>query len=364
MTPPASFYFHVPFCTGRCAYCAFHSGPPPTPETLSAYLDSLARAFDAFSPAPLPCATLYFGGGTPGLLGPDGFRRWHSLFIGPRLIPQPGFEWSVELHPAGVTLPLLQTLRELGATRVSIGVQALHDPTLLALNRRHTADDARRAIALARDHFTNTGIDLIAGLPGITPRRWQATLGEIIRWDLSHISAYTLSIEPGTPLARAPAPPSDGLDEMALASRTFAAAGLTRYETSNFALPGRECRHNLAYWQGLDYLGLGPGAASRLGLRRLTPREETLTPLDDALERTLTRLRTARGFSPARAARRHPLLTPLLPAWTRLLHRFRAHGLLTEPSPGTFAPTPRGHEVADALIRELLAAAETAPGRI
>lgn len=361
MTSPAAFYFHAPFCTGRCTYCSFHSGPPPTEAALAAYLDGLTRAFDAFSATPLSCSTLYFGGGTPGLIGSESFRRWHARFIGERLLPEPGFEWTVELHPATATPPLLNTLRALGTTRLSIGVQALDDAVLLAHNRRHTADCARRAVALAREAgFGDVGIDLIAGLPGVTLPRWEATLREVAGWDLRHLSIYTLSIDPGSALAaRGATPPSDGLDEMALAAEMLSASGLLRYETSNFARPGHECRHNLAYWRGCDYLGLGPGAASRLGLLRRTPEEEILTPLDDALERTLTRLRTAEGFSLERALGDFPVLSPFRAAWARLLTSFCANGLLFEPEPGFFAPTPRGHEVGDGIIRELLTATKS-----
>lgn len=343
-------YLHVPFCTGRCAYCAFVSGPPGDPEAYVAGLlrEAAARGVGAVG----PLETLYCGGGTPALLGEAGFRRLAASGL---FTLAPGAEWTVELHPAATTRALARTLAGLGVTRLSLGVQSFDDAALARCNRRHTARQALEAIETARAAVPDTGIDLIAGLPGVSPAAWTRTLRRAAGLGLPHVSVYALTVEPGSAWGRAglPAPDPDALcDAIAEAAETLAGAGLRRYETSNYALPGRACRHNLNTWRGGDYLGLGRGAASRLGrLRRAGDgSEETLSDEADALERALTALRTAEGFDPEAAAARFPVLAPRLGRWRRLLAGFRAEGLLDARN----APTTRGHEVADALARALL----------
>ena len=348
---PKHLYLHVPFCTGRCAYCAFLSGPPPADP--AAYVDALSREAAARGfPSLGPLETLYCGGGTPALLGERGFVRLREsgLF---RLAE--GAEWTVELHPAAVTAPLVRTLAALGVNRLSIGVQAFDDATLARCNRRHTARQALEAVDLARAAVPDTGIDLIAGLPGVSPAEWARTLRQTVALGLPHVSVYALSVEPGSAWGRAGLAPPDPdrlCDAVGEAAEALAGAGLRRYETSNHARPGFECRHNLNTWHGGDYLGLGRGAASRLGrLRRAGDgAEETLSPEEDTLERALTRLRLAEGFDLGAILARFPILRPRRARWARLLADFRAHGLLAAGN----APTLRGYEVLDAMERELL----------
>lgn len=344
-------YLHVPFCTGRCAYCAFLSGTPPAdPAT---HVDALLREAAARGfPTVGPLDSLYCGGGTPALLGERGFARLRASGL---FTLADGAEWTVELHPAAVTAPLVRTLAALGVTRLSLGVQAFDDATLARCNRRHTARQALEAIETARAAVPDTGIDLIAGLPGVSPAEWTRTLRRTVSLGLPHVSVYALSVEPGSAWGRAGmAPPDPDLlcDAVAEAADALAAAGLRRYETSNYARPGWECRHNLNTWHGGDYLGLGRGAASRLGLLRRSGDgdEETLTPEEDALERALTELRLAEGLDLEATFARFPLLAPRRDRWARLLADFRAHGLLD----GTNTPTRRGYEVLDAMERELL----------
>lgn len=345
-------YLHVPFCTGRCAYCGFVSGPPP--ERPGDYVDVLAREAAARGFAlPLgPLESLYCGGGTPALLGVAGFRR---LAASGFYTLAPGAEWTVELHPAAVTRDLVAALADLGVTRLSIGVQSFDEAALARCRRRHTVRQALEAIETARAAIADMGIDLIAGLPGVSAAAWTQTLRRAVALGLPHLSVYALSIEPESAWGRAGMAPPDPerlCDAVAEAAETLGAAGLARYETSNYARPGFACRHNLNTWRGGDYLGLGRGAASRLGRTRRAGdgTEETLAEEEDALERALTALRLAEGFDPEAAARRFPVLAPRLPRWRRLLAGFRAEGLLTAAN----APTTRGHEVLDALARALL----------
>lgn len=351
MNSPSSIkdlYLHIPYCTGKCAYCAFHSGlPPPHPED---YVETLIEMSRPYRTVLTPLATLYCGGGTPGLLGVEGFQRLRQA---PFMVFKEGYEWTVELHPTTCTPALLETLAEIGVNRISIGVQSFFDPTLLACHRRHTAQQARDAIALARTFIPDTGIDLIAGLPGIDESLWQATLEEAIAFDLPHLSVYGLSIDEGSRWHREghPSPDPDLLcDRIAVAAELLTRAGFERYETSNYAKPGYRCQHNLNTWRGGDYLGLGHGAASRLGLQRLDGFGQTtmLTPLEDAFERALTHLRLSDGFPMDTLLARFPLLKPYRTRWEETLKQLERHGLLTACG----APTTRGYEVLDALMRE------------
>ena len=349
-TRPEHLYLHVPFCSGRCAYCAFVSGPPP--ERPEAYVDALLQEASVRSIPLAPLKTLYCGGGTPALLGEKGFTRLRTSNL---FTLAEDAEWTVELHPAAVTPSLIRTLADLGVTRLSLGVQALDDAVLTRCNRRHTVRQALEALEIARSVLPDTGIDLIAGLPGVSSDGWRKTLHRVAALDLPHVSVYALSIEPGSVWGRQALPPPDPdllCDAVAEAQEVLSSAGLRRYETSNYARPGYACRHNLNTWMGGDYLGLGRGAVSRISLHRRygDGSEECFAPLDDALERALTCLRLDTGFSPENAVQRFPILAPFLPRWKIVLAQARAHGLLNERN----APTPRGHEVLDALERTLL----------
>jgi oxygen-independent coproporphyrinogen-3 oxidase len=350
--PLEHLYLHFPFCTGRCGYCAFISGLPPADPT--AYIDTLLTEATQRHLTLAPLKTLYCGGGTPGLIGPKGFQALtHAgLFTFAK-----DYEWSVELHPTIVTPELMQTLAECGVTRISIGVQSFDDAVLQRCNRRHTLAQALAAVALARRFIPDTGIDLIAGLPGVTKALWSETLSRTLELDLPHLSIYSLSIDEGSAWARAGMEPPNAeqvCDAIAEAEALLATAGLHRYETSNYAREGYQCQHNLNTWQGGDYVGLGHGAASRIGaLRRATTGEEThLDPLEDALERALTQLRLAEGFDLKRCIARYPHLAPFATAWEKRLAELRQFGLLTAHN----APTTRGYEVLDAIERTLLEA--------
>ena len=350
MHPLKDLYLHFPFCTGRCGYCAFVSGPPP--QHPIAYIDSLVAEARQRSLTFAPLQTLYCGGGTPGLIGSAGFKALSasSLFTFAQ-----GYEWTVELHPRTVTAELLETLATCGVTRLSIGVQSLDDEVLNFCNRRHTAQEALEAVQLARTFIPDTGIDLIAGLPGVDAPLWQETLARCIDLDLPHLSIYALSIDEGSIWEKRDVSSPDAeavCDAIALASARLAEVGLQRYETSNYAREGYRCQHNLNTWHGGNYAGLGRGAASRIGRMRRAGdgTEEPLNELDDALERALTQLRLDEGFCVAACIERFPCLAPYAKAWATILADFHQHGLLT----ATYAPTTRGYEILDALERALL----------
>lgn len=374
-------YIHVPFCDGKCHYCGFYSivacqsvvalySPLPAEE-----LGLLLEADPAALKRP---ATLYIGGGTPSMLGADGLKRLADALS--RRVPLDALEeWTVELNPASVSPALLEALKAIGVNRLSIGVQSFDDTILLSIGRRHDAAAAVKAVALALDSgFDNTGIDLIAGLPGSTQALWQATLERALSMPLKHVSVYALSLEPGTPLAvqaaKGAVMPSDEeqLAALAQAEGVLGQAGFGRYEISNYAIPGYECRHNLGIWRGNDYVGLGPAAASRLnrkrwtntedlsdymealgGGRRPAARQETLDDREDATERALFALRLSEGIDPDDVARRFPALRDQASAWEERLAGLARHGI-TEKGGRRWRLTPRGREVCDAVLRELI----------
>lgn len=349
-----NLYVHFPFCRAKCAYCALLSRAGSTAAARAAHVARVLRELPEG-----PFETVYFGGGTPALcdLAPL------LAALKPRLAP--GAEFTVELHPADVAAALLDTLRHGGVNRISLGVQSFDDAALAAMGRGHTACEAEAAFRRVQAVFPNAGLDLIAGWPGTAETSWRTTLARARALEPVHMSCYTLIREPKTRLDRAVRAgrltlPDDeaALGQIAVAHEVFAAAGLVRYEVSNYAKPGFACRHNSAVWRGEDYVGLGEGAHGRLGLTRTvgtaTGYETTaVTEWEDAFERAVLGLRTAAGLDLADVARRHPLLAPYLPAWHTRLMALVAPGILSVPTPRRFVPTARGFEVCDAVMAEL-----------
>ncbi|MBM4147577.1 MAG: radical SAM family heme chaperone HemW [Lentisphaerae bacterium] len=377
--PPKHIYVHIPFCSRKCGYCAFYS-VPFTPETadgfMSALLAEMGMAFA--SPGP-PVTTVYIGGGTPSILGPDRFR---SLARGlRRSLDLSGLEeWTVEVNPGSLRRETLDAMLEAGVNRLSVGVQSFDDAVLSRIGRPHTASDAANTVAMVRSvKGLSTGLDLIAGLPGAGPRSWRDTLARAIALRPDHVSVYTLSVEPGTPLALRVAGglenanPDRASRAMDAAARALTAAGYIHYETSNFARRGRECRHNLAVWRGEDYAGLGPAACSRLGRTRRAanpdiaayiaaigaglppPAEiETLPPDTDATERLMFAFRLREGVHLSAFAATHaPADAALLARWNTALGRLRKDGLVKFQG-GLWYPTRRGRAMADSIAAEFV----------
>jgi oxygen-independent coproporphyrinogen-3 oxidase len=379
---PSHLYIHVPFCDGKCHYCGFYS-VTAAPGVVSLYSDLPAgeyvrRRTEHPAIGDDRPRTIYMGGGTPVMLGCEGLTRLaHSLAEHVSLDAVE--EWTVELNPGSASDAILDTLAALGVNRISIGAQSFDDATLARVGRRHTAQDADAAVKRAQDHgFANTGIDLIAGLPDVTPELWDETLEHALTLGLKHLSIYALTLEPGTPLAIQAAAglalPDDAaqLAALAQAEARLGVAGFSRYEISNYALPGYECRHNLGIWRGNDYIGLGPAAASRVGPARWTNSEdleeyigaltrnldipcarETLDELDDATERALFALRLSEGIDPAADAQRFPGLRARAEQWERRLADLARQGI-TERGGRRWRLTARGREVCDAVLRELV----------
>ncbi len=259
-------YLHIPFCVQKCLYCDFCSYPCQRQEEIAAYVPLLIREMD-FYPSQEPLTSVFLGGGTPSLLPPKALK---SLFaaIRERYTLAPGCEISLEANPGTLTPAFLDAALEAGVGRLSLGVQALQDPLLRVLGRIHSAEQARESVRAAkRAGFANISIDLMYALPGQRAEDLLESVDFALSEGLPHVSLYALTIEPNTPFGRMraagklPLPDEEAeLDMQAAAIRRLAEGGLRRYEVSNFALPGRECRHNLGYWTRLPYIGLGVSA--------------------------------------------------------------------------------------------------------
>lgn len=323
-------YVHIPFCSSRCDYCAFATWTDRHHLT-QAYLDAVATEIDRSVAAGMPAATSVFvGGGTPSLVPADDLVAVLS-----HLPLAPGAEVTVEANPDAVTAESLRTYRAGGVTRMSFGVQSMAPDVLLSLGRTHDPDNVRRAVAWTLDAgFETFNLDLIMGAAGESVRSWERSLDEVVALTPTHISAYSLTIEPGTPLADDPSRHPDDDDQATKYLRTvemLGDAGFDWYEVSNWARPGHQCRHNRLYWDAGDYLGFGCAAHSHRGGRRWwnlrTPERytdavrsgasteatgEMLDPETRRIEALQLKLRTDRGVPAAALDLDDPVLDGLV----------------------------------------------------
>lgn len=270
---PAHVYFHVPFCASKCSYCDFFSVEAGRARERSAHVyEALFEQWAAWV-ARLglrPATTAYIGGGTPTALGPARIAAFVAT-VRAEMCEAHDPEVTVEANPESLDDQAAAMLADAGATRVSLGVQAFHDDLLAVLGRPHDATRALHAAEAVVSHGLELSIDLICGIPGQTVDMWRSSVEYAIDTGARHVSVYPLSLESGTPLAaevmlgRYRAPDEDLVAEMMLLARDLLEdAGLRRYEVANYAEPGHECRHNLAYWTGREYLGIGPSAHGML----------------------------------------------------------------------------------------------------
>ena len=373
---PLGLYIHVPFCARRCGYCDFVTYTPRqlggigAPDYLRWAHAELALA-DRMLGGDRPVLTsMFVGGGTPTLLSPGQIGE----VLGDardRFGLAADAEVTCEANPETITPAVLDGLLAAGVTRLSLGMQSSVPHVLAVLDRRHTSGQALWAVTAAHAAgFADVSLDLIFGAPTESLDDWRASLEAALAVDPDHISAYALILEEGTPLARRVQrgelpPPSedDQADKYLLAEEMLGAAGLANYEISNWARPGHECRHNLLYWHGDTWWGLGPGAHSHVGGTRwwnhaqvarwgqaldagawpLAGRED----LDDATrheERVLLELRLAEGLP-------DDVLTPTERA---RVPRLADVGLLRVSASGRLSLTLRGRLLADKVTRDLL----------
>ena len=278
-------YVHVPFCKTKCPYCDFNTYQGIESQ-MGSYLEAVTGELRLWGQA-LGCSpvrTVFFGGGTPSYL-PDGDIAAILDAAADAFAIDAGAEITIEANPGDLNADACRGLLRQGVNRLSIGVQSLDNGLLQLLGRRHTADGAIEAFETARAAgFNNVNLDLMYGLPRQSLVQWEDTIERLAALSPEHISLYALTLEEGTPMrlwadqGRMPEPDPDlAADMYALARRALSIAGYRHYEISNWARPGRESRHNLIYWRNEPYLGVGPGAHSRLGAYRfwtaLAPRD-------------------------------------------------------------------------------------------
>ena len=378
---PFAVYVHWPFCLSKCPYCDFNS------HVRHGGIDEtrFVRAFEteiAATAARVPgrtVSTIFFGGGTPSLMQPASVQAILDA-IGKHWSVAPDVEVTLEANPTSVEATRFRGYRTAGVNRVSLGVQALDDAALKELGRLHSAREALDAVAVARANFERYSFDLIYARPRQTPAAWAAELKRAISEAAEHLSLYQLTIEPDTPFfglhkAGKLAIPDDDIGRYLydLTQSTCAGAGLAAYEVSNHARPGAECRHNLVYWRGHEYAGIGPGAHGRLnidGHRYATETEkrpeswlmrveaagnglivdEKLTSSETADEFLLMGLRLAEGIDPEHyTALSGRTLDP------KRISILRDEGAVETTASGRLRVTQSGFPVLDAVVADLAA---------
>jgi putative oxygen-independent coproporphyrinogen III oxidase len=380
---PAAFgvYLHWPFCLSKCPYCDFNSHVRHAPVDQERYVRAFAREI-ATTAARVPgrtVSTIFFGGGTPSLMAPATVGAVLDAVAAHWRVAADA-EVTLEANPSSVEAERFRGYRAAGVNRVSLGVQALDDAALAALGRLHSVEEALAAVTVARSIFPRYSFDLIYARPGQTVDAWRAELDRAIDEAAEHLSLYQLTIEHETPFAALHAagklavPNEDTARALYdVTQEVCAARGLPAYEVSNHARPGAECRHNLIYWRGHEYAGIGPGAHGRLdvgGARRAPATEkqpenwltrveasghgvvtdEALTRGERADEFLLMGLRLAEGIDPARFA---ALAGRELDS--RRIASLRDDGFIEIARSGELRVTPAGFPVLDAIVADLAA---------
>lgn len=353
-------YIHIPFCPNICPYCAFYKESAGR-QRVETFLDSLLAEASRWSSQLRP-KTIFFGGGTPSALS---LLQFEKLLGGlhARLDLSHLEEWTIEMNPATVALDKALFLRDAGINRVSMGVQSWDDSVLKTLGRTHDADKAEESFHLLREAgFQNLSIDLIFGVPGQSLASWRDSLERSLRLDPEHLSAYGLTYEEDTDffekLGKGIMAPDEGLeaDQFELTTEMLNCADYRQYELSNYARPGRESKHNEAYWLGRDYLGLGPSAFSTVASHRwrniretgiyseTTLAGKTLTDFEETVSEHLQKKeRAAFGMR-----RMHGLSFDEASDWQQELLVAKAQGLVDQTE-NRWKLTPKGRLLADSV---------------
>ena len=378
--PPLSLYVHIPWCVRKCPYCDFNShevrgksqGEAPEQDYVQALIADLELALPQIWGRRV--YSIFFGGGTPSLFSARAIEELLAAFRA-RLNLAADAEITLEANPGTFESAKFRDYRACGINRLSIGIQSFNPAKLQALGRIHDGEEARRAIGIAQAHFDNINLDLMYALPQQTLHEAEQDIDTAAGFGTSHLSAYHLTLEPNTLFYRHPPPLPDtelAADMQDMIEHRLAGCGYVNYETSAFARPGRECRHNLNYWRFGDYLGIGAGAHSKLsfptGVLRLArykqPREymqktaagspvqeeHVVSPKDLGFEFMMNALRLAEGFEVALFAERTGLA---LTAVERPLQEAVQRGLIGRDHV-RIAPTKRGQRFLNDLLQLFL----------
>jgi oxygen-independent coproporphyrinogen-3 oxidase len=365
-------YVHVPFCRSKCAYCGFASAPPAACGDISSYVHAVVQEMHAraHEGQGKQVKSLFLGGGTPSLLPVSSLEQILAAAAS-CFTWQDNAEITLEANPESViSSDLVRTWRNQGFNRISLGVQSLDRDLLRFLGRTHTPEQVRKAVGLIRRAgVDNFGLDLIWGIPGQNLDSWLQTLREALSLEPAHLSLYSLSLEPNTPLAALADekelkwPEEEIWEQMFIQGRELLIqSGFVHYEISNFARPGRECRHNRCIWRGEEYMGFGPSAVSTVSQVRIRnperlseylqmmkdhhplPAQEALSPQIRDREMIMLGLRTRQGID-------------CMEAESRLEREFVGQleraGLI-EINGGRLCLTPQGMLVSNEILSRLL----------
>lgn len=360
-------YVHVPFCAGKCPYCDFYSLAPDD-DTVDRYVSRTLELMAEYGSAcTRQVGTIYFGGGTPSLLGAE---RLAALLEGAakHFHLASGAEVTCEANPTGVNGSFFREIYAAGFNRLSMGMQSANEDELKLLGRRHGPGDVWQAVEWARDAgLKNISLDLMLALPGGTEESLERSINFAAELSPEHISAYILKVEPGTPFAaRKLALPDDdsAASQYLFTVERLAALGYAQYEISNFSRPGYESRHNLCYWRCGEYLGLGPGAHSFYNGRRFYWARNLLGYIDGTLptddgpggsmeEFAMLNLRLSRGLREDDCTERFG--APGGELFAKIEARAaECPGVLINISPGRVRFTPEGFLVSNTLLARLL----------
>ena len=362
--PYKALYLHMPFCKARCNYCDFHTAATPedSPQ-IDRYIEELVSQIRQKSAEGelAEIETVYIGGGTPTFTKSKSLSQLlYALGLSMNLTTD--VECTVEGNPESIDERLVRDIWALGANRLSIGVQSFDDNLLQTLGRIHTSDDAKRAVLDAQTRFENVSIDLMCGLPEQTLEQFEHSLDEALDLGVKHISVYPLTIEAGTKFDKMMRKgklhiPDDDLqaDMMELAARKLESAGMGRYEVASYAFPGFESKHNMSYWHGKPYLGLGESAVSMTqnSLRRMRTQDGMVVDdLDErqmAAEDLMLAMRMTSGIDDMRLES----MRSLLPGLDDELSRLEDLGLVHRVHDG-WQPTEKGWLLGNELFGALL----------
>lgn len=321
--PYKALYLHIPYCVKRCDYCDFTTWAVPCDsKEIDQYVEDLVMQIrrKCKEGELSDIQTVYIGGGTPSYIGQSRLSSLlYALSLSMRL--EPDVECSMEANPDSLTPEMVKDIWALGVNRLSIGVQSFDDDVLKTLGRAHDAQKAKDAVRMAQERFENISVDLMCGVPGQSYDSFRESVRTAIELGVTHVSVYPLTIESGTPFAKAirkgklPMPDDDAeADMMEIAAQELTAAGYSRYEVASYCKPGYECKHNIAYWTGVPYIGLGTSAATMTqnSERRMRMKDgyvtDDLNAAEMAAEDLMLGMRMARGVSEEQIEEALPLL--------------------------------------------------------